>query len=491
MSGREVRLSSGRIGGFRLMRAVRFGAPALLFSGLLFSGIVFAQQASVPDAPAPQQNQTNPPNAPTPQPAQSSSSLDKLTTRVAPGKGTTAANEADQAQQSAGQPAPHIENGTAPQNQDQNQGPTGPDEFQKTPPIMPKPGEVGPVPPPPPVPAEKDQNGTFTITRNVTVVDVPVTVRDKKNRLVAGLPWWRFRVYEDGVRQNIWYFTTDAYPLSIAFVVDQTLPSDIMQKVNASFGAVTGSLTPSDSVAVVTYAGTGPQLQTDFTQATGQRLPAVLEAAKRPGAAMGVPEMGDPMTLGPTVNGQQVDPNLAPQRGNAGPFLVIPHETHPLNDAILFAAERLSHQPPGRRRIIYVVSDGRNVRSKATYKEVMEYLLTNNISVYGTEVGGAALWGIGYLDRAKLPFLQPDNVLPRYAYPTGGDVQSELTENGIQNAFVHITESVRTAYTIDYLSHNSALSSKYHQIEVRVEGLPGLTVQAKTGYYPSASATRY
>jgi hypothetical protein len=50
---------------------------------------------------------------------------------------------------------------------------------------------------------------------------------------------------------------------------------------------------------------------------------------------------------------------------------------------------------------------------------------------------------------------------------------------------------VRTAYTIDYLSHNSALSSKYHTIEVRVEGLPGLTVQAKTGYYPSASSARY
>ena len=477
---------SGRIGGFRLMRAVRFGAPAFFLSGLLLAGTAFAQQASVPDAPAPQQNQSNPPNAPAPQPAQSSSSLNNLTSHVAPGRGTTAANEADQAQQNAGQPAPHVENGTAPQNQ----GPTGPDDFQKTPPIMGQPGQPVPPPPPPP-PADSGQEASYTFRTGVTVVDVPIIVRNKKNQLVAGLPWWRFRVFEDGVRQNIWYFSTDAVPLSIAFVVDDTLPSDIMQKVNASFGAVTGGLTPADSVAVITYAGTGPQLHTDFTQATGRRLPAVLEQAKSPGAQMGVPEMGDPMTQGPQLNGQQVDPNLAPQRGNAGPFLVIPHESHPLNDAILFAAERLARQPRGRRRIIYVVSDGRNVRSKATYKEVLEYLLTNNISVYGTEVGSSALWGIGYLDRVKLPLMQPDNVLPRFAYPTGGDVQAELTENGIQNAFVHITESVRTAYTIDYLSHNSALSSKYHNIEVRVEGLPGLTVEAKTGYYPSATSTQY
>lgn len=322
-------------------------------------------------------------------------------------------------------------------------------------------------------------------------MDVPVIVRDKKNRLVSGLDWWRFRVYEDGVRQNIWYFTTDAYPLSVAFVVDGTLSSDIMQKVNASFGAVTGALTPADSVAVITYSGTGPQLRTDFTQATGRRLPAVLEASKTTGSQMGVPDVDSPFARGPVVNGQSVDPNLEPQHGNASGFLVIPHETHPLNDAILFAAEHLAHEPPGRRRIIYVVSDGRNVRSKATYKEVLEYLLTNNISVYGTEVGSSALWGIGYLDRVKLPLMQPDNVLPRFAYPTGGDVQAELTENGIQNAFVHITESVRTAYTIDYLSHQPTISGKYHNIEVRVEGLPGLTVEAKTGYYPSASSTQY
>lgn len=487
MARRLLPFWSGRIGGFRLMRAGRLGAPAFVLSGLLLAGGGFAQQPSVPDAPAPQQNQSNPPNAPAPQ-SSSSSSLINLTSQVTPGRGTTGANEADQAQQNAGQPAPHVENSTVPQNQDV----TGPDEFQKKPPIMPPPGQVGPMPPaPPPPPAESGQNANFTFTRTVTVVDVPVIVRNKKNQLVAGLPWWRFRVFEDGVRQNIWYFTTDAYPLSVAFVVDDTLPADIMQKVNTSFGAVTGSLTAADSVAVITYAGTGPELATDFTQATGRRLPAVLEASKRPGAEMGVPDVDSPFARGPMVNGQSVDPNLEPQHGNAGPFLMIPHETHPLNDAILFAAEHLAHQPAGRRRIIYVVSDGRNVRSKATYNEVLEYLLTNNISVYGTEVGGSALWGIGYLDRLKLPFMQPDNVLPRFAYPTGGDVQAELTENGIQNAFVHITESVRTAYTIDYLSHQPTISGKRHSIEVRVEGLPGLTVEAKSGYYPSASATQY
>jgi len=38
-----------------------------------------------------------------------------------------------------------------------------------------------------------------------------------------------------------------------------------------------------------------------------------------------------------------------------------------------------------------------------------------------------------------------------------------------------------------YISHKSTLSGKYRSIDVRVEGIPGLTILAKRGYYPSAS----
>lgn len=434
------------------------------------------QQQAVPSAPIPQ--------APTPHPLPSS--LTNLANQVSPGMGT--ANAEQQSQDNAGQSAPHTSNGTVPAAQEQT---PPPDSFQKTAPLMPKPGEA-PIPPTPTAPsgqpAQGGQGAVPMIVQHVTVVDVPVIVRDKHGREVAGLPWWRFRIYEDGVRQRIWWFTTDAYPLSIAFVIDNTLPADIMDKVNRSLQAVPGSLTPQDTVAVIGYAGTSPQLITDFTAANGARLPAALAMARRPGQEMGVPDMGDPLTMGPTVNGQPADPTLTPQIGNSGTFLMLPKESHPLNDAILYAAEQLASQPKGRRRVIYVISDGKNVRSKASFKEVSQYLLTNNISVYGTQVGDAAVWGIGYLDRAKLPFLQPEDVLPRYAAFTGGIVNAELSENGIQSAFSRITQQVRTAYTIDYISHQSTLSQAYHSIDVRVEGLSGLNVIAKQGYYPAATA---
>ena len=436
----------------------------------LFAPVVVACSAlgqppqNVPDAPAPQaatQSQSTPPSAPAPQP----SSLPDLKGQVAPGKGASP----DQQGPPPGVPAPETSSGAVGAPAPQQAPP--PDAIQQAPP------ETGPA----------SQEPVPTIVQNVTVVEVPVTVRDKRGNLVPGLPWWRFKVFEDGVQQRITWFSDDAYPLSIAFVIDATLPADIMDKVNQSLSVVSNGLTPSDTVAVVSYAGTGPQLVTPFTAAQGSRLTAALQMAKKPGEQPGVPIVDGPFGLGPTVNGLQADPTLAPQRGNASSFLIEPKEVHPLNDAILFAAEQLASQPRGRRRVIYVISDGKNSRSKARYNEVVQYLLTNNISVYGTNVGDSALWGIGYLDRMKLPLLQPEDVLPRYAIATGGDIDHELSENGIQNAFVKISDSVRTAYTLVYHSHQPTISGKYHVINVHLEGLPGYQIDAKQGYYPTAS----
>jgi VWFA-related protein len=387
--------------------------------------------------------------------------------QVAPGKAATPDQDGAAA---AGQPAPTIDNGTAGQQTPAQQAPP-PDAVQTAPPAIGGPGQQ-----------------PYTIGVGVTEVVVPVTIKDKHGKEVPGLPWWRFRVYEDGVRQRMTFFSTDAYPLSVAFVIDATLPSDIMSKVNRSLSVVSNGLTPADTVSVISYAGTGPQMITDFTAAQGRRLDVALNMAKKPGEQPGVPLVGGPFGSGPTVNGYQADPTLAPQRGNASDTFVLPKEVHPLNDAILYAAEQLSSQPRGRRRVIYVISDGKNSRSKASYKEVVQYLLAHNISVYGTNVGDSALWGIGYLDRTKLPFLQPEDLLPRYAIATGGDVDHELTENGIQSAFVKITDSLRTAYTLIYNSHQPSISGKYHVIDVHLEGLPGYQIDAKQGYYPSASA---
>lgn len=392
------------------------------------------QPSSIPNAPAP-------------------SGLSDLKDQVTPGEGAPPMANSQGAQQTPSTP------------------PSQPEHFQQQPPVLPKPGESG---------------SEFVIRIPVNYIVVPVTVRDKHHNLVAGLTYRQFKIYEDGQRQNIAFFSSDPLPMSVAFVIDQSLPSDIMRKVNQSLTAIAGAFGPSDTVAVFTY-NTSPDFVTDFTGARGPRLIAALDSAKRPGRDMGVPTVDGPFAVGPTINGQIVDPNLETQRGNAGSFLNVPKEIHPLNDAILAAAKHLASQPKGRRRIIYVITDGKESGSKASQKEVIKFLLTNNISVYGTLVGESAIWGVGYLDKVHLPLLPTDNVMPRYTVMTGGSLDSELSENGIQRSFGAIAASIRSQYTLAYYSHQPAISEKRHSIDVVVD-VPGLDVTAKAYYYPSLAS---
>jgi VWFA-related protein len=283
------------------------------------------------------------------------------------------------------------------------------------------------------------------------------------------------------------FFTTDPFPLSVAFVVDQSLPADTMNRVNQSLAAVTGAFTKADSVAVFGY-NSSPRMITDFTGAQGARLSVALSQAKAPGRDMGVIAPGGPMDDGPTINGRPIDPNVSPQHGLNTGFAITPKEYHPLNDAILAAAVELAKQPKGRRKILYIVSDGKEQGSKASYKEVVRFMLTNHISLYGTLVGDSALWGVGYLDKFHLPLLPTmrDNLLPKYALATGGTLDSEVSENGMQMSFAKIVDSVRGQYTLGYLSHANLMASGFHTIEVRVEGVPNLDIIAPDGYYPSA-----
>jgi VWFA-related protein len=433
-----------------MIRVVRLGVLVVrqgVLAVVLFVPCLIAGQQpkspdqSVPDTPTPQQPD----------------SLKSLSTGVTPGSGS---NETA--------PDPGTNTTEVPAAGQLS----GQDQVQQTPPEIPASGQL--------------QKDLPTFSTRVDFVSIPVTVLDKKHQQVAGLTWRDFQVYENNVRQPIAFFSADAVGMSVALVIDQSLPRDTMRKVNDSLSAMQGAFTPADEVAVFTYAD-GVNNPTDFTAALGARLPAVLQASKRPGEYLGTPINSGPFYGGPRINNQSVDPNLDPQRGNSG-VGVIPKEIHTLNDAILAAGKALSTRPKGSRRIIYVISDGKESRSKANFKEVVHYLQGNQVAVYGTLVGDSATWGLGYLDKLKIPLLplSPDNILPKYTDVTGGHLYSEFSENGIQRSFAELAALARTQYTIGYYSHLPILDGKYRNLDIRVLR-PNLDVFAEKGYYPTAT----
>src|ERR1019366_8822033 len=148
-------------------------ALAATLSSSLCTAVFAQQQPSVPDAPTPQ--------APVPLAGADGSS-------ITPGKGAgdtpsaPSSSSSVPAQQPASQPK---------------------DQFQATPPEEPVAGE--------------GVASTARFVVNVNFVEVPVTVKDNKGKLVAGLTYRDFKVFENDQREPLRLFTVDPFPLSIAF----------------------------------------------------------------------------------------------------------------------------------------------------------------------------------------------------------------------------------------------------------------------------------
>jgi VWFA-related protein len=317
----------------------------------------------------------------------------------------------------------------------------------------------------------------YKVSVAVNFVQIPVRVKDAAGKLVPGLTPADFKVYEDGVLQPLKFFTADQFPLSAAIVVATDMPSSTMKKVNESLPVLIGAFTEFDEVALYRYGHTVQQVS-GFTGA-GNVSTATVERIKRPGRGIGPPVLGGPMGGGPSINGHSVnDPNA----GTPGSDQTAPREFYVLNDAILRAAQDLAKRDKGRRRIIFVVSDGREIGSNAGYDEVKRILLSNNISIYGVGVDTAAIPIYDKAGRVRVPGFGTGNILPRYVADTAGDMMAEFDRQGIELAYAKITDTARNQYTLGYTTQ-ATKSSAFRAIDVRVLR-PNLTVFAKQGYYP-------
>lgn len=397
---------------------------------------------------------------------------------------------------------PPMDTGTAPPGDETTAQPNPPAAAtpRSTPnPLTgetPQPSTVEPKPMPPITRAkpgtstEQDpREQLYTFTSNVNFVAVPVTVKDGSGHLVAGLLQNDFTVYENGTKQNLTYFTSDPFPLSAAVVLDLGLPEQVLTKVRPTLTALTGAFSPFDELAVYTY-GTTVRKASDFT-AVNQQLDAALRKVKsQQGRNPGVPVVQGPMAAGPSINGMPMDPG-APHTPT------VQHESNVLNDAILAAALDLAKRDQAPhwqqvkvrpRKILFVISDGRESGSRAGYQEVLKVLLSNEITVYAIGVGNAATPIYKDIQKFRIPGMSPSNYLPKYASATGGQVFNEFGQDAIENAYGEVTSQARNQYTLGYLSRGAGAGG-YKDIEVRVKR-DNVKVFAKAGYYPAPPITR-
>ena len=265
--------------------------------------------------------------------------------------------------------------------------------------------------------SETGQDVGYTIRVNPTLVLVPVTIKDSDGRLVSGLRPKDFSVLENGKGQTLTFFTSDPFALSAAVIFDTGMPDVGLKKVQETLSALQGAFSQFDEVAVYTYSSTVGRVS-DFTS-VGKELTATLNQVKGySGANNGPPVTSGPLgPQGPIINGRPLDSPV-------DPVSTPPKVARVMNDAILLAARDLSKRDRSRRKIIFVISDGREQGSVASYKDTLKVLLTQNITVYAVGVEGAAIPVYDWLQRRHLPkttgLMGYSDILPKYVNATGG-----------------------------------------------------------------------
>jgi VWFA-related protein len=410
-----------------------------------------SQDQNIPDAPS--AVQPPPPPAPSPQ---------------TPSAGEEPAN---QSSVPANQAPPSSSGNSQPASAGEGLGPPPPLKITTVPPgtTTPKPGA---------------QEELYKLSVDVNQVFVPVRVTDESGRMVAGLLSPDFSVYEDGKKQKMNFFTSDPFALSAAVIFDLGMPDVAVQKVNQTFSALEGAFAPFDELSIYVYSDTVSRM-TDFASA-GKQVTAALNQLKMVRGENNGPAVTDG-PLGPqgaTVNNIPVDPNV--------PHVITPTKhARVLNDAVLAAARELAQRPKERRKIIFIVSDGKEYRSQAGYNDVLKVLLSNGIIVYAVAVEGSAIPGYNKLEKLRLPKMGYSDILPKYANATGGEVLNEYSRSAIESVYQSVIGDARNQYTLGYVS-KARPSTSYREIEIRVDRpgckssdlRPCVLVYAKAGYYP-------
>jgi VWFA-related protein len=436
-------------------------ALALIF---LLAGAGWGQQKpeDIPDAPS-ATRPIPPPAPPSPRPGAQD-----------PAPDTTAPAESSPVPKS--QPVPTSVPGSTPDAADQT----------STPPKMPPVTTV----PEGSVPRDLETHEElYKIPVYVNLVLLPVSVKDGNGHPINGLLPKDFSVLENGKKQELKFFTSDPFSLSAAVIFDLGMPDIGVKRVQETLPALQGAFSQYDEVSIYTYSSTVSQVA-DFGS-VGQKLTAVLNQIKSyNGASNGPPVTSGPLgPQGPIINGRPIDSPVTP-------VSTPPKQARVINDAILQAARDLSSRDRTRRKIIFVISDGRERGSIASYADTLKVLLTQNIIVYAVGVDGAALPGYAKLNKIHLPGLGLDklgfepigygNILSKYVGATGGGtVYAESAREGIEQAYNRAIGDARNQYTLGYTP--KAGTGTYRQIEVRVRR-PDVKVYAKDGYYPLPTA---
>jgi len=281
-----------------------------------------------------------------------------------------------------------------------------------------------------------DQSPGFVFKKEVEEVVLHATVVDDQNHLVVGLARNNFEVYEDGKLQEVTSFRKERVPVALGILIDNSgsmLPK--RAKVNEAAMQLVDASQQEYRIFVVNF-GEGAFLDQDYTPDVG-KLKAALQRVE---------------TRGSTA----------------------------LYDAVIAAADHLN-QTSLQKRILLVVTDGRDNASEATLQDVLHKLQSKN---------GPVVYVIALEQNERR---DDDNrqTLRTISEQTGGTAFFPASLDEVHSIASTISRDIRSQYVIGYRSSNPHAPGSYHSILVRAfDGSTRLRVATRSGYYSGGAGSR-
>ena len=272
-----------------------------------------------------------------------------------------------------------------------------------------------------------------TFRTGVDLVNLGVTVTDKKGTLVADLTAEDFEITEDGKRQTLRYFAPGdrvgpELHLGLLLDVSESMGEDIGFTRTAAIKFL-NTLTDAADITVVDFDSqvrVGRYGQSEFA-----RL---------------VERMRQQKTVGNTA----------------------------LYDAIGVYLDGATSQ--AGRKIMLLYTDGGDTRSALRFGELLDLLKASDATVYV----------IGQLEHQTQSSKSAQrSILLQIAEATGGQAFFPLTVKNLDAVYDKVMAEIRAQYTLGYLSTNDALNGEWRKVEIKIARKDGreYRVRSRKGYY--------
>jgi Ca-activated chloride channel homolog len=263
------------------------------------------------------------------------------------------------------------------------------------------------------------------------LVVLHATVFDKNGQFVTTLPQKAFKVFENGVEQQIKLFKREDIPVSLGVVIDNSGSMRMKrQRVESAAMALIKESNPRDEVFVVNFNDEAFLDTPDFTNDYKVLEQALTKIDSRGGTAM--------------------------------------------RDALRMSIDHVKEKGKKDKKVLLVVTDGDDNNSNTTMENLVRAAHNSEVVIYAIGILG---------EEERRDARRAKRALVSICEASGGQAYFPKDLAEVEKIAHQVAKDIRSQYVITYSPANATLDGTFRQIKVTVQGPGRPVVRTRSGYY--------